>query len=315
MIKFDKIKIISSLTNISNINEDKFKTITKDGVILEQSFSMQSPFAMYIEADYEEKELVLEITGKILKDKYPQLISIDTINQCLQNINEMGLCHLNIEEILIDGKIVKCDVTQDVYYPNCKELCKNIKASVRSYKKYKAQERGANLEISKSVQTKNCQCRLIIYDKEKEMHLATNREFLSSCQDSASLLNYFNGKIRFEINLNSMKQIRKNLNIDTTSIKAVLTSSATPIWNFIDNLIDASCTGATCHSVTEFKNKLLLEYCNNDIEKVEALLRNYYSKNTHISQVMKPYKMLLAQLEEEPPINIREVLKNLLEGE
>ena len=315
MIKFDKIKIISSLTNISKINEDKFKTITKDGVILEQSFSMQSPYSLYVEADYEEKELVLEITGKILKDKYSQLISIDTINQCLQNINEMGLCHLNIEGILRDGEVVKCDVTQDVCYPNCKELCKSIKANVRSYQKYKAQIRGANLEISKSVQTKNCQCRLVVYDKEKEMYLATNREFLSSCQDSASLLNYFNGKIRFEMNLNSMKQIRKNLNIDNTSINTVLTSSATPIWDFINSVIDASCTGATCHSVTEFKNKLLLEYCNNDIEKVEALLRNYYSKNTHISQVMKPYKMLLAQLEEEPPINIREVLKNLLEGE
>ena len=89
MIKFDKIKIISSLTNISKINEDKFKTITKDGVILEQSFSMQSPYSLYVEADYEEKELVLEITGKILKDKYSQLISIDTINQLrYENYNE-----------------------------------------------------------------------------------------------------------------------------------------------------------------------------------------------------------------------------------
>ena len=143
MIKFDKIKIISSLTNISNINEDKFKTITKDGVILEQSFSMQSPFAMYIEADYEEKELVLEITGKILKDKYPQLISIDTINQCLQNINEMGLCHLNIEEILIDGKIVKCDVTQDVYYPiakNYARISKQVCVVTKSIKRRREEQ-------------------------------------------------------------------------------------------------------------------------------------------------------------------------------
>ena len=312
MLKYDKIKIVSSLNNISNINENEFKTTIKDGVILEQSYSMRTPFSLYIEADYEENELVLEITGKILKDKYPQLICIDTINQCLQNINEIGVCNLNIGGILMDGKVVKCDVTQDVPYPNCQQLCKNVKTNVCSYKKYQAEMRGGNLEISKSVKSKTRKLRLTIYDKEQEMHLATNRDFLLSCKDSASLLDYFNGKVRFELNLNSMKQIRKNLNIANTSVKAVLTSSATPIWDFLNTVIEANCTGAICHSMTELKNMLVLEYCNKDLEKVEALLRNYYSKNTHISQVMQPYRMLLAKMSEDAFVDIKKLLKNML---
>ena len=310
MIRLDKIKIVSSLNNISNINENEFKTIIKDGIILEQSFSMLSPYSLYIEADYEENELVIEITGKVLKDSYYKLINRDTIRQCFHNINDMNLCTLNIDGILSDGKVVKCDVTRDVIYPNCQKLS-DIKANVRSYKKYQVKTIGNNLEITKSVKTKTCKCRLIIYDKEKEMHLATNREFLSSCKDGKSLLNYFNGKVRFELNLNSMKQIRKFLNISETSIDSVLSSTSTPIWDFIDKSISDDCFNNTS-SLTELKNKLILDYCDRDLEKVEALLRNHYSPNTHISQVMKPYKTLMKKLSENHSPNLKGQLKNLL---
>jgi hypothetical protein len=126
------------------------------------------------------------------------------------------------------------------------------------------------------------------------------------------LLDYFNDKIRFELNLNSKEQIRRSLNIYDTSIRTVLNSTATPIWDVLDNALVEADNEIVCTDIGELKNKLLLDFCGNDLAKVEALLRNYYSKGTHISQVMKPYRVLATKLSENTSPSLKQQLRNLL---
>ena len=312
MIKFDKIKIISSIENIKSLNEDVFENKVKDGCIVEQRYTMMSPYYLYIEADYREQELILEFTGKILKDDYKDLIHINNIHTCLSNINDLGLCDLNIDGILADGEIVKADVCLDVDYPDCKALTKSLRANVSNFNKYLARTIGDNFVIEKNVQTKSYKRRLTIYDKAKEIQKAGNRGFLSTLDNPQLLLDYFDGKIRFELNLNSKEQIRRSLNIADTSIQSVFGSVATPIWDILDNAIEERDGEVACSDIGELKNKLLLEFCGNDLAKVEALLRNYYSKGTHISQVMKPYRALAAKLSENLTPTLKQQLRNLL---
>lgn len=312
MLKFDKIKIISSIDNISRINEDKFQSIIKDGIICEQKFSIQSPYSLYVEADYQERELVIEFTGKILKDNYSDLIHRDNIHICLSNINDLGLCLLDIEGILANGEVVKADVCQDVECADCKALTEKLRAGVGNFKKYLVRNIGDNFVIEKNVQTKSYKRRLTIYDKCKEMQKAGNRSFISSLENPELLLDHFNGKVRFELNLNSKEQLRKTLNINSTSINAVLNSTATPIWDVLDNAIVETEEYTTCSDIGDLKNRLLLEHCGNDLAKVEALLRTYYSKSTHISQVMKPYRALAAKLSEHLTSSLKQQLRTLL---
>lgn len=314
MIKFDKIKIVSSIENVKSLNEDVFENKVKDGCIVEQRYTMMSPYYLYIEVDYREQELVLEFTGKILKDDYKDLININNIHTCLSNINDFSLCNLDIDGILADGQIVKADVCLDVDYPDCKALTKSLRANVSNFNKYLARTIGDNFVIEKNVQTKGYKRRLTIYDKAKEIQKAGNRGFLSTLDNPQLLLDYFDGKIRFELNLNSKEQIRKSLNIYDTSIGAVLNSTATPIWDMLDNALVESNGEMTCTDIGELKNKLLLEFCGGDLAKVEALLRNYYSKGTHISQVMKPYRALAAKLSESLTPSLKQQLRNLLIG-
>ena len=312
MIKFDKIKIVSSIENVKSLNEDVFENKVKDGCIVEQRYTMISPYYLYIEADYREQELILEFTGKILKDDYKDLIHINNIRTCLSNINDLGLCNLNIDGILTDGEIVKTDVCLDVDYPDCKALTENLRAGVGNFKKYLVRNIGDNFVIEKNVQTKSYKRRLTIYDKGKELQKAGNRSFISSLDNPQLLLDYFNGKIRFELNLNSKEQIRRSLNIGDTSIQSVFGSVATPIWDILDNAIVEIDGDATYSDIGELKNWLLLRYCGNDLAKVEALLRNYYSKRTHISQVMKPYRALVAKLSENLTPTLKQQLRKLL---
>lgn len=224
----------------------------------------------------------------------------------------MGLCDLNIGGILADGEVVKADVCLDVDYPDCKALTKSLRANVSNFNKYLVRNIGDNFVIEKNVQTKGYKRRLTIYDKAKEIQKAGNRGFLSTLDNPQLLLDYFDGKIRFELNLNSKEQIRKSLNIYDTSIGAVLNSTATPIWDMLDNALVESNGEMTCTDIGELKNKLLLEFCGGDLAKVEALLRNYYSKGTHISQVMKPYRELAAKLSKNLSPSLKQQLRNLL---
>lgn len=312
MLKFDKIKIISSIDNIKSLDEYVFENRVKDGCIIEQRYAMMSPYYLYIEADYIGRELVLEFTGKILKDDYPNLIHKDNIHICLSNINDLGLCELDIDAILADGEIVKADVCQDVECADCKTLTEKLRAGVGNFKKYLVRNIGDNFVIEKNVQTKGYKRRLTIYDKEKELQKAGNRCFISSLENPELLLDYFNGKIRFELNLNSKEQIRRSLNIADTSIQSVFGSTSTPIWDILDNAIVERDGDAACSDIGELKNKLLLEFCGNDLAKVEALLRNYYSKGTHISQVMKPYRELATKLSKNLTPSLKQQLRNLL---
>lgn len=135
-----------------------------------------------------------------------------------------------------------------------------------------------------------------------------NKEFICSLQDSDALQSYFKGKIRFE----RMQAIRKTLNIQDTSIDEILNSDANPIYDFINDVIveEAVATDAKL-SWSERKNLAFLRDCCMDMVKVEAEIRKYASKGTHISQAIRPYKALLSKLQNKEQ-NFKKTLLGLL---
>jgi hypothetical protein len=207
---------------------------------------------------------------------------------------------------------VKCDVSKDVDCQDCKSLTKQLRSGVTNFQKYLPRIIGGNFVIEKNVTTKGLKKRLTIYDKGLEILLATNREFLASVKDKGAILDYFTGKVRFELNLNSKEQIRQSLGILDTSIQSVLGTTATPIWDFLNKVLDDGSDYNSRSTLNEFKNELLLKYCENDLAKVEAIVRSYSSPNSHISQMMKPYKELAIKLSENLSPNLKQQLRNLL---
>lgn len=127
------------------------------------------------------------------------------------------------------------------------------------------------------------------------MRLAENRDFLDLLSDADALLDYFKNKVRFEINLNSKQAIRSTLNIEDTSISEILNSNRNPIYDFINEVTDESVY--SCCSLKERKDLAFLNDCDMDIKTVEYEIRKYASKGTHISQAIKPYKVLLSKIQ------------------
>lgn len=71
------------------------------------------PYNLYIAVSYIKQTLTLEFSSKILKEKYPDLITKDTIKECLANINQLNICNIDIDSILSNGAITSADVTYD----------------------------------------------------------------------------------------------------------------------------------------------------------------------------------------------------------
>lgn len=309
MIKFDKIKLITSIDYIININTERFITVTKYDEVLYYKYHQETPTSLLIMADFEHNELVIEFTGKILIENYPDLICSETIVQCLQNINRLGICKLEVDAILQDAEVVKCDVTKDIEC-DIKILTSTIRQNLTNYSKWNIKSYGNGIVIENVVATPRYKKRLAIYDKGNELRKAANINFFNSLDNSREVIDYYKNKIRFELNINTKQQIRQLLNIPNNNIINVLTSKANPILTVIDEAIKYESPLIRTLTVRDYERELLLKDCDFDLVRVEAKLRSLSSKNTSIKRLMQPYKDLYKRINliNNPTFDIRSLV-------
>lgn len=278
-------------------NYGAFECKMKKGILISRSYTQKSPFLLYVKVDYEHHEVIIEFTGKILKDDYPELINKDNIGRCFDHINLMGFCRVDANMVLEHGEVCSMDITKDVPCTDVAALSEWLRTHIVNHRKYLARNIGGNLTIEKNVRTKAYRRRLTIYDKEKELRRADNQDFMASLTDPECLLSYFRGRIRFEYNLNTKQSIRQVLNIGDTTIHSILDSDARPIYDFVNDVISEDREAdSACLSWTDRKNLALLRDCDMDLSKVETEIRTYASKGSHLSQMIKPYRELWSRI-------------------
>ena len=305
MITFDKLKIVTNIDDITDIDTTVFVTQTKDGEILYYKYRQETPYCLLIQADYNKQELVLEFTGKILMDDYPQLINRNNIVQCLETINGMGICRIDTEAILAHGEICKCDVTKDIPSTQMQEIILQMKQSLTNYDKWTcAKYQGNGLVIYNTVKTDRYKKRLNIYDKQKELNKACNREFLNTISNKQQLLDYFRDKIRFELNIDTKAQIRLLLGVMDNRLHSVLSSNANPILTVFDEAIRQNENTAYHSDLKEYMMALLIRECHNDLEEVEAKIRAMTPKTVSIRKKMQPFRDLYTKMQNEVATSI-----------
>lgn len=169
MIQYDKIKIVTSIDYISNINTSEFLTNLMNDEVLYYKYHQEAPYSLIIIVDYRKNELTIEFTGKILKESYYKLISEDTIRMCFDNINHLGLCTLDTEAIIHNSQVVKCDVTKDIKGQNIDSITSTIRQNLSNYNKWSIKRYNGGIVVEKVVSTPKYKRRLTIYDKGKEL--------------------------------------------------------------------------------------------------------------------------------------------------
>ena len=328
MICFDKLKLISDEKNISNIDTTQFKTIQIDNEIIAYKYEQNTPYSLFIQWHKQHHELVIEFTSKILLDDCIHLINIDTIRACLTNLNQNSPCQLNIDNILKDAIVQKCDVTHDITFDNLNTLKEQIRGHLSNYNKWIDIKYSNNgMVIQNTVSTAKCKKRLIIYDKSKELAKSKNYSFMHTLYDKQKIESYYTNKIRFELNINTVTQIKVLLDIPDNKLSSVLSSNASPIVKVFDEAIlipeqNGYSTELNTYdkltfkdftNITDFKNYLVLKECGFDMKKLSISLKQLYSEKTQWTKTLKPYQELLQKIK--PQKNILNTVRQNLNYE
>ncbi len=290
MITFDRLKLICSLDVVENINERDFQTIVMDGDITSYKYQQDTPFYLLIRKDYLHGESVIEFTGKILLDRYPELINRDNIRDCIEQLNALGICEIDTERLLQTAKVAKCDVTKDVTSTEIKEIISQTKQNLTNYDKWEVEKYPNGICLRNKVTTDRYKKRVCIYDKGKELKQQTNSSFLLSLHQSQRLLDYFQDKVRFELNIGTMVQVKRLLKIGDNSLIDVLNSAANPLLSVIDEALKTHTDSRQHTDFKDYVNSLILTDNHNDLAELEAKIRALTPKGTVIKRKMQPYR-------------------------
>lgn len=306
MIKLDKVKIITKLDYVTYFNEEIFEKTIKNKRVEKYTFYQKTPYSLFIGLDILANELILEFTGKILKDDYPKLINKDTIQQCFEEILKMGVCSFDVEAVMANHYVCKVDVCCDFDCKDIAEVSTFIKSNIRSYNRYTAKRLfNGNFIVERNVTTKGRKRRLTLYDKGKELMQSANRAFRATLADEGAMIDYFTNKARFEMNLNSMEQIREAFGVEDTTLQTILDSECNPIVGFLDEVLEDDSVATRHNARRDYINELILADCGYNLERVEATMRKFYAPGTKMRQVMQPFRELL------PRIHASSIIKQL----
>ena len=121
MLCFDKLKITTPINYIKDIDKNVFQTISKNEILQSHKYRHKT-YNLLVMLNYEYNELVIEFTSKILKDNFTHLINKDTIHECFNNINQLNICKLDIDKIINNSEVVKCDPVKDIAFQDIKAL-------------------------------------------------------------------------------------------------------------------------------------------------------------------------------------------------
>lgn len=289
MLTFDRLKIISPIPSIKETDEAAFEKIVKDGEPVALLYKQDIPYKLRLKIDYGRGEVSTEFSGKVLGHNYPQLISQDNIRECFRSIEHLGFCVFDVD-VVMDSAVVSCDIARDIQCDDIKGLTSYMQSHIANYSKYNSRLlKNGNFILTNNVTTKDIIKRLTVYDKAKEMRLGKNHRFVHD----NGIEGAFDGKCRFELNLRSLKMIRTALNIPCTDLNMVLSSTATPIADFLQEAVLTGHGERHFSSMKAYMYSLVLNDCNGDMEQVEAKVRSILPKRgTSIKRAMRPIREL-----------------------
>lgn len=321
-IKFDRLKLMMPLNAVVNPNLSKFETRIKDDEVVSYEYRQAEPFLLNITINlptatkhrpkhrllarhpsmnlnrpfnarsFNDGDVIIEFTAKILQENYPMLIHSGTIRDCLTKINVTLLCAIDIDKAINQSIVLKCDVTADVttvYVNSLNQLATNT--ILTNHTKWQLKNYHNGVVLEKTVDTDTLKRRLTVYDKYHEF-TKKNPVFFEQMANGTDQAEYFENVLRYELNVKSFEQIRKLLEISDNSLTSVLASTADPIMTVLNDACETPVYQYHSTSLKDYRNEVFLRYHDNDLRKVEAAIRKYANSNTSITRLMTPYREL-----------------------
>lgn len=258
------------------------------------------PFNLYIAISKPQQTLTLEFSSKILGEDYPKLISKHTIRQCLENINKLGICLIDVEGILQTGCVTSADVTKDVHATLSDETLQALSIWVKNYRRYKWDYYDSEgIDFIRDVKSSKCKECIRIYRKEKEIIKPKNKDFLSILPNKWEVVKQFNGVTRFEVKLETIGKVRSYLNLRDTYINEVLNAEANLILTMYDRVFGHTSDVPEIQADTfdDFAMQKILNAYHGDIKTIEMTLKPLYASRSGFDKRMTKIRQTWAKMQ------------------
>lgn len=320
MNTFDYIQISVPKTYIKNPNIQLFnRSIDTDGCetySLRSGKSKISSHSLKLIFNIGENDATIGFSSKILGSNYPDLISENNIEDCLNLLcSKYKLCEsLEVENIIESARCQKLEVTKDIVTqkPLSKVNYQNITNLVTDSKKWKTltTENGYVRKNGFGVMRSKGES-IIFYGKEAEMKLPKNEAFVSEF----NLEDRFAGATRIEIKLNNSKSIRNRFHTDR--LNSILKSDKDPSIEIIEEVFASAQSKNTVagNFVKSQRDRERLSYAkefNFDFGAISADIKKRAGKNW--KREFEPIKELckMENKEIEATLDLIENIKSLL---
>ena len=239
------------------------------------------------------------------------------IKKCLTNINQLNICNIDVDSILSNGVVTSVDITYDADLILNDNLLDALNSQVNNYRRFKwTHYNNEGITFTKDVKSKDCTETITLYNKEKEICTSHNKNFLNSLSQPQQIMDYFKGKTRFEITLDTPKKIMNYLNLTDTKIFSVLNSDTNPILILFDKIFNNSVTNisnATFDNYEEWSMKIILDSYNGDLKRLEQDVRNKFCSRSGATKRMKKFEAVHhAMTSASTNENLIEKVRNLL---
>ena len=285
----------------------------ENGRYFHSKYSPAIPYNVYVATNNQHQTLEIEFSSKILRERYPELISRYTIRQCLENLNSLGICTVDVDGILRHGWVIKAAVTKDVKLKLTDVVLDALNQNVGNYRRFKwVHYEGKGITFTKDVVYGKEEIKL--YDKYKEL-LNHSRKFVDTLPNRNEIMDYFYGITRFEIIITGEDEIRQRLGVGN-GIQEFFNALDTPIAEQFDRVFDVSAQildTSQCRGHDDWAMAYVLDAFKGDLKQIEQTLRAdaVFSSRNGLSERMKKYqslKLLVNRKENEIVKQVRNLL-------
>jgi|WetSurMetagenome_2_1015567.scaffolds.fasta_scaffold64901_2 hypothetical protein len=303
MITFDTLKFSFPAKHLKRIQKQCFENYTsthRDYGLKRDKLIVQRPIigVKDICIDKIREMATIELSAKILKDRYIDNLNTKSFIEALEIIKKTDLFYFNTDNVVQDIQFHRVDCSKNIFLqssvtPYINSLSYIVNSNKYNFQNYKNQ----SVTFCKNPLSKRRRLRFIFYDKFNEL----KRDKIFCNYDN---VNRYQNILRFEITLNNYFLMRKYLNLDkseplncTTILENqtnVFKETFLELYNSSESFIDSSIINSDKKKLSDIEKELgKKEICKSfdyDFKKVAIFLRNNVKGN--ISKYYTDYKQI-----------------------
>ena len=309
MVRIDSSKIAAPIDSIKSWDKGNYfrqPLYSGDAQLLSDKSYINNPSLglKRIEINHTTSQLIVETSGKILKENYYEGINQNTIEQLVDAINNTNLIDIDKSLFIGEGQFLRADFTDNIkvehnpreYIEALSAINYNPKYRVSTYREKR------NKGVVFQGTQKSFKERFIAY--YKLLDVLQDKELIKEV-GYTKLVNDFEGVVRLEQNKAQLRKIREACSILDTSIMNVLTSEQKPNYKLLHkikanvqlDLFDDYEHLKMYELEKKFGRRHIIKQLNYDMELIKQLVSNKVKGNT--SNYIKHYKQEMYEMQSE----------------